>query len=170
MPEFSSGFKSMKFGEIDPVTGLAAVMNDVGKVYRDSAELTVEDANKIQHFSELDDDPVVIMTRKGLKSLRFRLMDTEASNLVKWLGGTVVTVVDEPDQWEEPDGTPVIEYAIEYEHEDGTIYGIRRGRIDAKLIPDPKRSGFTVIEVMVTVLKPLVDGLKSTYKRNRPVA
>ena len=166
MPTYSYGLKSVKFSPIAPLTGLPTALVDIGKIYRDSGEFTQEDSAKTQHFAELDDDPVVSISRKGVKSIRLRLMDTEASNLVKWLGGTVVEVVDEPDQWEEPDVTPTIEYAFEFEMEDGSVTGIRRGQVDAKYLPDPKRTGFTVIDVMITPLKPLITALKATYKKD----
>jgi hypothetical protein len=170
MPTYSYGLKSVKYSPIAALTGLPTALVDIGKIYRDSGEFTQEDSTKTQHFAELDDDPVVSISRKGLKSVRLRLMDTEASNLVKWLGGAVVTVEDAPDQWEEPDVTPAIEYAFEFEMEDGSITGIRRGQVDAKYLPDPKRTGFTVIEVTITPMKPLVAGLKATYKKNPAAA
>jgi len=170
MATYSYGLLSAKDSAITPATGLPALLADIGKIYRDSAEFTQEDAGKTEHFSELDDDPIVSISRKGLKSIRLRLMDTSASNCVKWLGGTLVEILDEPDQWEEAEGTPRIERAFEFEMEDGSSYGIRRGMVDAKLMPDPKRAGFTVIDLMISVLKPLVDGVKSTYKKDAPAA
>jgi hypothetical protein len=170
MATYSYGLKSVKYGAIDPVTGLpTGALADIGKIYRDTGEFTQEDAAKTQHFAELEDDPVVSFGRKGLKSIRLRLMDTAADNLVKWLGGTVVEVALSPDQWEEPDTTPVIEYAFEIETEEGAIYGVRRGQVDAKLMIDPKRSGFSVIDVMITPLKPLVGALKATFRKDPPL-
>jgi hypothetical protein len=153
---------------IDAVTGLPTALADIGKIYRDTAEFTQDDPEEFEHFSELDDNPIVSKTRKGVKSIRMRLMDTAADNVVLYLGGTVTEVVDNPDKWNEPDGTPEIFKAFEFELEDGSIYGVNRGRVSGKLIPDPKRNGFTVLELMIKVLQPLVDGVPATYKVDPP--
>lgn len=170
MPTYSYGLKSVKDSAIDAVTGLPTALTDIGKIYRDSGEFTQEDAAKTEHFAELDDDPIISISRKGLKSIRIRLMDTSPTNLAKWIGGTVTVVVDTPDIWNEPDQTVQVERAFEFEMEDGTITGVRRGKVEAKHIIDPKRSGFSVIDMMITPLKPLVTGLTATYKRAAPAA
>lgn len=170
MAVFSYGLKSVKVSPIDAGTGLPTALTDIGKIYRDTAEFTQDDPEEFEHYSELDDNPIVSKTRKGVKNIRMRLMDTSADNLVLYLGGTVTEVVDNPDKWNEPDDTPEIEKAFEFEMEDGSIVGINRGRISGKLIPDPKRSGFTVMELMIKVLQPLVDGVPATYKVDPPVA
>jgi hypothetical protein len=167
---YSYGLKSVKFGAIDPATGLGVSMSSVGEIYRDSAEFSQDDPEELEHFSELQDNPIISITRKGVKSIRMRLMDTAADNLVQWLGGTVTAVVDEPDIWNEPTGTPEIFKAFEFEMEDLSVVGINRGRVSAKLVPDPKRSGFTVIDVMIKVLQPMVANVPATYKIDPPAA
>jgi hypothetical protein len=169
MPTYSWGLKSVKDSAIDPVTGLPTALTDIGKIYRDSGEFTVEDATVTNHFAELDDEPVVSVSRKGVKMVRLRLMDTSNENLAKWIGGEITEVEGEPPLWNEPDGTTQLERAFEFEMEDGTIKGIRRGKVEAKHIIDPKRTGFSVIELMITPLKPLVAGLTATYKKAAPV-
>lgn len=168
MATYSFGLKSVKDSLIDAVTGLPVALADIGKIYRDTGEFTQEDATMNNHFAELDDEPVISVSRKGLKAIRIRLMDTSNENLAKWIGGTITEVVDTPDVWNEPDGTTQIERAFEFEMEDGSITGIRRGKVEAKHIIDPKRSGFSVIDLMITPLKPLVTGLTATYKKAAP--
>jgi hypothetical protein len=97
-------------------------------------------------------------------------MDTSADNLVKYLGGTVTEVANQPDKWNEPDNTPEIELHFEFEMEDGSKVGINRGRVSGKLLPDPKRSGFTVLELMIKVLQPLVANVPATFKIDPPAA
>lgn len=166
MPVYSYGIKSIKSSEIAAATGLPVELTDVGEVYEESADFTQEDPTTTDHMSEFKDDPIITIQRKGMKQVVFSLMDTAAANLVEWLGGTVTEVVDEPDQWEEPSVTPQIFKAMEFEFEDGSIYGIRRGKVSAKLIPSPTRAGITLLEVTVRPLQPLVEDLKSTYKRD----
>lgn len=170
MAVFSYGLKSVKTAPITALTGLPGTLTDIGKIYRDTAEFTQDDPEEFEHFSELDDNPIISKTRKGVKQIRMRLMDTSADNLVKYLGGTVTEVALSPDKWNEPDGTPEIELHFQFEMEDGSIVGINRGRVSGKLIPDPKRSGFTVLELMVKVLQPLVSPVPATFKIDPPVA
>jgi len=168
MAVYSYGLQSVKVSPIDPATGLATALTDIGKIYRDTAEFTQDDPEQFEHFSELDDNPIVSKTRKGVKNIMLRLMDTSADNLVKYLGGTVTEVVDTPDKWNEPNDTPEIELGFEFEMEDGAKVGVNRGRISGKLIPDPKRSGFTVLELMIKVLQPKVTGVPATFKIDPP--
>lgn len=168
MEVFSYGLQSVKVSPIDAVTGLSTALVDIGKIYRDTAEFTQDDPEQFEHFSELDDNPIVSKTRKGVKNISLRLMDTSADNLVKYLGGTVTTVAATPDKWNEPNDTPEIELAFEFEMEDGAKVGVNRGRISGKLIPDPKRSGFTVLELMIKVLQPKVNGVPATFKIDPP--
>lgn len=170
MAVYSYGIKAIRSSAIVAETGLPVSLVNVGEVYEESAEFTQEDPETVDHRSEFLDDPVVTIQRKGLKEVSFSLMDTSAANLVKWLGGTVVEVVDTPDQWEEPDSTPQIFMAMEFEFEDGSIYGIRRGKISAKLIPNPTYAGITLLEVTVRAMAPTVGALKSSYKKDPVVA
>jgi hypothetical protein len=170
MAVFSYGLKSVKVSDIDAVTGLATSLTDIGKIYRETAEFTEDDPEEFEHYSELDDNPIISKTRKGVKSIMMNLMDTSADNLVKYLGGTVTSVEGAPDKWNEPTTTPEIFKAFEVEMEDGSKYGINRGRVSGKLMPDPKRSGFTVLQLMIKVLQPLVANVPPTYKVDPPAA
>ncbi|MGY6522010.1 MAG: hypothetical protein ACXIUD_09795 [Mongoliitalea sp.] len=166
MPVYSYGLKSVKYAPIDPETKVPGAFVTVGKIYRDTGEFQQEDAAVTDHLEELSDYPVVTTNRKGLSSVRMRLMDTSAANKVIWLGGTITTVADQPDQWNEPNQHPNIEYAFEFEFEDGSIKGINRGKVMAKDMPDPKRSGFHVIDVMIKVLQPEAANLPITYSKD----
>ena len=166
MPIYSYGIKAIRTSDIVTATGLPVGLTNVGEVYEESAEFTQEDPETTDHRSEFKDDPIVTIQRKGLKQVVFMLMDTSAANCLKWLGGTVVEVTDEPDQWEEPDTTPQIFQALEFEFEDGSIYGIRRGKVSAKVIPAPTYTGMTMLEVSIRPLAPIVTGLKAVYKRD----
>lgn len=170
MAVYSYGIKGLKASPIDPVTGLPTALTPVGEVYEETAAFTQEDPTTVDHRSEFQDDPVITRTRKGLKQVVFSLMDTSASNCEKWIGGEVIEVADEPDQWEEPSVTPAIHMALEFEFEDGSTYGIRNGNVSAKLIPNPTYAGMTLLEVTVRPMAPKVAGLKSVYKKDPVVA
>lgn len=163
---YSYGIKAVKASAIDPDTGLPVNLTDVGDIYRDTPEFTQDDPAVTEHAAELKDDPVITRQRKGAKNLAFSLMDTSAANCAKWMGGTVTSVAGEPDIWNEPADAEEIEMALELTMEDDSVYGIRRGKVMAKLIPDPKKTGITLIQVMVRPQAPLVDGLTATYKKD----
>ncbi|WP_143960231.1 hypothetical protein [Litoribacter populi] len=163
---FSYGVRSVKASLIDPVTGLAVELEDVGEIYRDTITFTQDDPTVTDHPAELKDDPIISVQRKGAKNLALSLMDTSAANCHKYLGGTVVSVEGEPDEWNEGDTAEDIEMAFEFELEDGSTYGIRRGKVMGKLIPAPTKVGMTMIQIQVKPQQPLVAGLSSTYKRN----
>lgn len=163
---YSYGIKSVKSSAIAPVTGLPVSLTDVGELYRDTPEFVQDDPAVTEHFSELKDDPIITRQRKGAKTLSFSLMDTSAANCAKWMGGTVTSVQGQPDVWNEPADAVEIEMAFELTMEDESVYGIRRGKVMAKLIPDPKKTGITLIQVMVRPQAPLVSGLSATYKKD----
>lgn len=162
--KFAYGVKSIEASAIDAVTGLATSLADVGEVYRDSAEITVDDPTTTQHFSEFDEDPVVSTSRKGMMNLSFNLMDTSADKCLEWMGGNVVEAVGEPDIWEAPAVQPDMYKAIDITFENGSKLRIYRGKVMAKLVPNPTKPGFTVIEVMVQPVKPLVAALPAYAK------
>jgi hypothetical protein len=163
---YSYGVKAVKASAIAAETGLPVELVDVGEIYRDTPEFTQDDPTVTEHYSELKDDPIITRQRKGAKNLVFSLMDTSAVNCVKWMGGTVTEVAEQPDTWNEPADAVEIEMALEITMEDDSVYGIRRGKVMAKLIPDPKKTGITLIQVQVRPQAPLVDGLTATYKKD----
>lgn len=163
---YSYGIKSVKASAIAPLTGLPVSLTDVGELYRDTPEFTQDDPAVTEHFSELRDDPIITRQRKGAKTLAFSLMDTSAVNCAKWMGGTVTEVAGQPNTWNEPADAVEIEMAFELTMEDDSIYGIRRGKVMAKLIPDPKKTGIALIQVQVRPQAPLVAGLPATYKKD----
>lgn len=168
--KFAYGIKSIKASLIAAETGLAVQLTDVGEVYRDTAEITVEDPATTEHFSEFTEDPIVSTARKGLMTANFNLMDTSAANCKKWMDGALVSVAENPDVWEAPEVQPEIYMAVEFEFENGSKLTIHRGKVMAKLVPNPTKPGFTVIEVMVRPTKPLVSGVPVLSKRDPAAA
>jgi hypothetical protein len=159
MSKVAFGVTSVKMGDIDPATGLPTALTDVGDIYRDTATMTEADGEVTNHFAERKTDPVVTIEEPGEETLQFSLMDISADNLVKYLGGTVTEVLDQPDVWNKPDGVVTIEKAFEITTDDGTIVTINRGRVRAKRNLTPTRNGIFLLEVTVRILAPKVDGV-----------
>ena len=160
MAKVAFGIKSMKAGGIDPVTGLPTGLEDVGDIYRDTGSWTETDGTETNHMAERKTDPVVSIKEPGEETLVFSLMDTSAVNLEKWCGGTVTTVVDQPDVWNKPSGVTNIEKSLEIETEDGTVFTIHRGKVTTKRNLTPTRTGIFLLEVTVKPMAPLVEGVQ----------
>lgn len=157
--KYSFGVKSLKVGGIDPVTGLPTGLESVGDVYKDTATWTEADGAVTNHYAEGKADPVVVITEQGEETFAFSLMNFNAQTLQKFLGGTVTSVVDEPDVWNKPLQVVEIEKSVELETEDGSIFTIYRGKIMAKRNVTPTKTGLNLLEVMVRPLAPLVEDL-----------
>ena len=164
--EYDFGVVSIKRGGIDSVTGLPTALTDVGEIYRDTADMIPGDVDITDHFSELSSQPVIRTKRKGLTVLQFTLMDTSADVLAAYLGGTVTAVADEPDVWNEPDETPTIEASFEITTESGKVITIHRGDVTGKYIITPKRDSMNLLEVMVAIMKPLVENVPATTSKD----
>jgi len=157
LEKYAYGVSAIKASEIDPTDGSPVELLDVGEVYRDTAEVVVDDPTVTGHFSEFSEDAIISTARKGEKTINFNLMDTSAANCQKWMGGELVEVADQPDIWEEAPVQVDLYKVIELTFENGAKYTVHRGRVMAKLVPNPTRPGFTVIQVMVRPVKPLAD-------------
>lgn len=148
----------MEAGGIDGVTGLPTAMADVGNVYKDTANMVESDGQETTHYAELKSDPVVVVDEAGEEMIEFSLMDTSATNLESWCGGTVTTVGTD-DTWNKPTTVPNIEKSLRITTEDSTVVTIHRAKIKGKRVLSPTKKGIFLIEVKAKILTPVVDGV-----------
>jgi len=158
MSKVSYGLQSVEVSPIDEVTGLATAWEDAGLIYRDSITLDSADGEKTEHFAELEQDPVEVIQEKGSKTLNLQLMDTSPANLLKYLGGTI-TGVDPNEEWNEPNDIVAIEFAWRLTFKNGQKMTIYRGKTNGKYTGDFNRNGIQLLSLMISPLKPKVDGV-----------
>ncbi|MGB4774087.1 MAG: hypothetical protein WBP45_02850 [Daejeonella sp.] len=149
----SIGLESIKLGEI-PVDGtMSTVLAVLGLTYQDSADLVEGDAQSQEIFSEELDDPIEILETKGVKTLKWSIMDFTPDVLAEVLGGTVTGV--SPDKvWDAPDETVNIERSVEIITKRGVKIEIPRAKISAKLNMPFRKRGILLVDITARVLKP----------------
>jgi len=158
MSKVSYGLDKVEVAAIDGVTGLPDTWEDVGKIYRETITLETADGEKTEHFSELDQNPILVIQEQGAMTLNMSLMDTSPANLVKYLGGTV-TGVDPNEVWNKPNDIVDIEFAWRITFKDGTKTTFNRGKTTGKYGGDFNRKGIQLLQLMISPLQPKVDGV-----------
>jgi|GEM_PF-2993808 len=159
MSRTAYGVASIEKGSINATTGLGESFASVGDILKDTAYLSQSPGNKTQHFAELKTNPIIVITEPGEIKFEFGLIDALADTVVQYMGGTVTNVADAADIWSSPTDVPDIENAFKITTEDGTVFTINRGRVEAMHDLVPTRKGLYQLKVSVTVLQPLIDGV-----------
>ena len=159
MAKYSYGIASFTIGDIDPVTGLQINPLDIKEaVYRDSFNMTEEEGTTTDHYSEMDTTPKVSFTEVGKETLTLQLMETQATMLLAFLGGTVATL-DGSSAWTKPSGATNIEKFLDITTVDGTRIRIPRAKVTGRKNMQFRRNGIWLIDVTITPLSPLLGTL-----------
>lgn len=145
----SFGLDYIKVGAVEQFVAMAIL----GVTYQDTADMVQDDDDETEHYSEENDDPELVLTTIGVKTLKWTIMDVAPDTLVKVLGGSVVTA-DLKDTWNAPATSVNIEKAIEVKTKDGTVIRIARAKITAKVNFQFRKKGILVVAVTARVLKP----------------
>lgn len=146
------GLTSLKIGAIAADGGMGTTLAAVGKTFKDSCQITEEDGELTEWYSEEDDDPLYSKQAKGKFSIAFQIMDADADALLALKGGTVSGTA--PKVWSAPTTAPNIEKSIEITLTTGQKVQIVRGRIVAKLSGTVGKSGIVLVDVTITALTP----------------
>ena len=164
MEMISFGLRSLKIGDIDPVTGLGTNMVSIGDVYKDTCDLIESDPQKFPHFSEQNPtNAVKIFTQAGEEVLKFSLMSTSSASLATVLGGTVTTL-DTVTTWNKPAANTDIEKFVELITVDGTKIVYPRASMTGKRNYQIRANGINLIDVFMTPMQPLVAGLAAVMQ------
>lgn len=161
MATLTLGLSKIEVGEIAEDGDVAESFAALGKTYQDTASITDEDPEVIEHFSEEDEAPLAVIRRRGRRTISFSIMNPNKQTLVDTLGGTLTGVA--PNQvWNEPATMPVIERSIRITPAIGSVVTFPRVSLSGKINYELSKSGIMLIEMTADVLQPTKSGVAST--------
>jgi len=153
----SIGLKSIKIGAVESDGGMGTTLTALDGTFQGTASLTQGDSETTEFFIEEQDDPIEIVTKQGVITVEFALVDLTPETLQKVLGGTV-TGIGDAAAWSAPAETPTIEQSIEIISSKNVKYEITRARIEGKLDVKLSKKDMAVVQVKATVLTPTKVG------------
>lgn len=154
------GLETIEVGDIALDGGVSTSFAPLGVTYRETAELTQEDPEVTEHYSEENDEPEEIVTSKGKTTITWSIINSDPETLAGVLGGQV-KLVDGNDVWEAPPGGVEIEKSIRVTPKRGARITIPRAKIVAKINYKIARTGIFMVELTATVLTPRKAGTAS---------
>ena len=163
----SIGVVGIKMGDIAVGGGMGTSLTDVGKIFKDSAELSQEDSSVTDFESEQDDDPIESVEKLGKKTLKFSITDYTPTTLEKFLGGDA-TGTAPADSWGSPSTSPELEQSIEITT-NKLVISIARCKVRAKLNMKLGKTSMALIDVVCQILVP-TDGVTAPVVIERVTA
>lgn len=154
------GLETIEVGDIAIDGGVSSDFAPLGVTYRDTAELTQEDPDITEHYSEENDEPEEVVTSKGKTTISWSIINSDPDTLAEVLGGEVKTVGDKK-VWEAPPSGVEIEKSIRITPKRGAVITIPRAKIVAKINYKIARTGIFMVEITATVLTPRKAGTAS---------
>jgi len=153
----SIGLKSIKIGAVESDGGMGTSLEALDGTFQGTASIAQADGETTEFFIEEQDDPIEIVTKQGVITVEFALVDLSPSTLEKVLGGTVAGIGDAAT-WSAPAEMPTIEQSMEIISSKNVKYEITRARIEGKLDVKLSKKDMAVVQVKATVLTPTKAG------------
>ena len=147
------GLEKIEVGPIATDGSMSINLAVLGKTYRDTAEITQEDPEVIEHFSEESDEPEEVDEIKGATTIRWSIMDCDPDTLVQVLGGAAVGIGADR-KWEAPASSVLIEKSVKITPRKGLPVSFPRVKISAKVNYRLARNGIFLVEIIGRVLQP----------------
>lgn len=147
------GLTSLKMGDIAVDGGMGTVLTEVGKILKDSCELTQDDSSVTDFNCEELDDPIESIEILGKRTLKFAIADYTPATLERILGGQA-TGVAPADEWSAPSTSPGIEQSFEIITPKGVKFEIVRATVRGKLTAKFSKTGLAQIDVTCQILTP----------------
>lgn len=154
----SFGLKSIKIGAVGADGGMGADLAALGVTSEGTAVFSKDEDEVKEFFSEENDDPIEIITKKGKTTLQFGIVDVTPSTLVKVLGGTVDVSVPATPVWKAPATAPSIEKSIEVITKKDVKIEIPRALITASIDWNLGKEALATVKIKATVLTPTKEG------------
>ncbi len=80
----------LEVGDIESDGGVATSFAALGRTFKDTASITQEDAETFEFECEEEDEPIAsVLVKKGVTTIKWELVDWDASVLQKLFGGSV---------------------------------------------------------------------------------
>lgn len=161
MGKYKYGIKEFWVRDIDPTdgTGLAAGEIDItDEIYRDTMEMVEEDGTATEHYTEMNNTPILSFEEPGKEDISFEAVDTRPERLALFLGGAVVTAGGFKT-WSKPSNQGLLEKHVTIKLIDDTEIIIPRAKMVGKKNFTFRRNEPMRIAVTLTVLQPEHAGL-----------
>lgn len=126
-------------------------MTKIGKVYKDTCQLTQDAADVTEHFEEGKASPEVRKKSRKIPTLSFSIMDANVQDLIDYIGGENVGTSDNPI-WGYDGDEVVANKAIRVTTEQGLDFEIPNADIEAVINSDLTSEGIFLVEMTVTPL------------------
>lgn len=150
------GLLSIEVGSIAADGDVASLFEALGVTYKDTAEITQEEGEKIEHFCEESDDAIESFVSKGKTTIKWSIVDFTPETLQKIFGGNV-----SDGKWEAPDSAPAIEMSVKVTPKSGKAFVFPRCSVSAIMNYKLAKSGIAQAAVTATVLQPVKAGVAS---------
>lgn len=149
----SIGLKHIKIGAIAGDGGMGTSLAILGVTYRDTAELTQDDNDITDIFSEENDDPEESIATPGVKRLKWSIFNFDPDVLVQIFGGEATGTA--PNKiWSAPEKSDFVEKSIEILTEYDLEIKIPRAKLFAKLNMPFRKKGVALVDIEARILMP----------------
>lgn len=123
----------------------------LGKTYKDSASLTMEEGEVIACESEEDFEPEMEIVAPGAMTLKFSTSDLDPAACQAAFGGTLSA---DKATWSAPENFEPKEVAVKFKTRSGLEVAIPRGKMSTLMNWEIKRNGFGLLDHTIKILKP----------------
>ena len=153
MAKYSSGIAKIEMGNVAVDGGPGLTLISIGDIYEGTAEFTQDDAEVTEHYSEISDDPFLVVQKKGKMTVKFSVVDVLPSQLVLFLGGSAAGT-GPAFTWDSPATVPSIEQTLKITTREGYTITIPRAKIMAKVNWNLGKTEVAKVDVEATVMTP----------------
>jgi hypothetical protein len=160
MAKYVYGVTSIEMGPIASDGGMGTSLVDVGQIEEKTCTIEQADTTIVEKRSEQSDDPYLRLKKRGVKTLKFTIVDFTPANLIKFLGGEETVEGSDP-AWDDGDVVEDIERSVKVTTKNGIIFHIIRGDITAKIVGSLTSDDNLKVEVTCVALKPTKANTKS---------
>lgn len=146
---FTIGLSEIRVGNASESGEMPSEMNKIGKTYKDTCKLAQDSPEATEHFEEGKASPAVRNKQLKIPKLTFSIMDANVQDLIDYVGGSNVGTDAKPE-WGF-DGTEVVaNRAIQVISQQGLIFNIPNGDIEAVINGDMSSKGIFLVDFTVT--------------------
>ena len=142
------GLCQIKVGTASPSGDMPALMNKIGKTYKDTAKISQDPADVTEYFEEGIASPRFREKNNKIPKIMFSLMNADPRTLADYVGGTVVETNANKTWSYKGDGA--LNKAILLESEQGLDFEIPNGDIEAIINADMSAKGIFLVDFTVT--------------------
>jgi hypothetical protein len=147
-PTFTLGLSEIQIGTASDQGTMPNTLTKIGMTYKDTCKLNQAASDITEHFEEGHASPAVRIKNKKMPELKFSIMDPDEALLAELVGGELVDTT----KWGF-DGTEIVaNKAVRISTEQGLVFDIPNGDIEAVVNGEFSKKGIFLIDVTVTPL------------------